>query len=160
MIVPRIMVACLALAALFNAPGASAAPNIIFILADDLGWADVGYTAGDQFYETPHIDRMAKEGLVFENGYAGGPNCAPMRACFVSGMYTPRHKIYTPGGTCRGNPFKQKLWVPLREGSIRKGIPDSECPPDPFPVTTRLEPSAFANLRSRSATPSPVTSTG
>ena len=70
-------------------------PNIIFIMADDLGWQDVGYR-GAEFFETPNIDRFAAQGMTFTVAYSGGPNCAPTRACLMSGMYTPRHHIYTP----------------------------------------------------------------
>ena len=51
-------------------------PNVIFILADDLGWRDVGF-AGAEFFETPHIDRLAAAGMTFTAAYTGGPNCAP-----------------------------------------------------------------------------------
>jgi arylsulfatase A-like enzyme len=86
-------------------------PNIIFIMADDLGWQDVGY-AGAKFFETPHIDQFAASGMRFDAAYSGGPNCAPTRACLMSGAYTPRHSIYTPGGASKGNPRHMKLLVP------------------------------------------------
>lgn len=69
-------------------------PNVILILMDDMGWRDVGFM-GNRFVETPHIDRLAKNGLVFGQAYASAPNCAPTRACLMSGQYTPRHGIYT-----------------------------------------------------------------
>jgi arylsulfatase A-like enzyme len=77
-------------------PGAerSRPPNFVVILMDDMGWRDVGFM-GNTFIETPHIDRLAKNGLVFTQAYASAPNCAPTRACLMSGQYTPRHGIYT-----------------------------------------------------------------
>ena len=69
-------------------------PNVILILMDDMGWRDVGFM-GNTFVETPHIDALAKKGLVFTQAYASAPNCAPTRACLMSGQYTPRHGIYT-----------------------------------------------------------------
>ncbi|MEZ6057057.1 MAG: sulfatase [Planctomycetaceae bacterium] len=69
-------------------------PNVILILMDDMGWRDVGYM-GNSFVETPHIDQLAKNGLVFTQAYSSAPNCAPTRACLMSGQYTPRHGIYT-----------------------------------------------------------------
>ncbi|MEZ6130045.1 MAG: sulfatase-like hydrolase/transferase [Planctomycetaceae bacterium] len=69
-------------------------PNIVFILIDDMGWRDVGF-AGNTFVETPHIDRLADEGIQFTQAYASAPNCAPTRACLMSGQYTPRHGVYT-----------------------------------------------------------------
>lgn len=69
-------------------------PNVILILMDDMGWRDVGFM-GNTFAETPHIDALARKGLVFRQAYASAPNCAPTRACLMSGQYTPRHGIYT-----------------------------------------------------------------
>lgn len=69
-------------------------PNFIVILMDDMGWRDVGFM-GNRFVETPNIDRLARSGLIFSQAYASAPNCAPTRACLMSGQYTPRHGIYT-----------------------------------------------------------------
>ena len=79
----------------------STRPNIVLIYIDDLGWSDVGFN-GSRFYETPHIDQLAREGVVFSNAYANAPNCAPSRASLMTGLYTPRHKIYTVGTPARG----------------------------------------------------------
>jgi arylsulfatase A-like enzyme len=76
-------------------------PNILLIFADDLGWKDVGYQ-GTDFYETPNIDRLATEGMVFTTGYAAAANCVPSRACLLSGQCTPRHGVYAVGSTKRG----------------------------------------------------------
>ncbi len=77
-------------------------PNIIFILADDLGYTDLG-CYGSEYYETPHIDRMAREGMRFTNGYTCGPNCQPTRAALMSGQYMSRTGIYTVGSIERFN---------------------------------------------------------
>lgn len=71
-------------------------PNIIFILADDLGYTDLG-CYGSRYYQTPHIDRMAAEGLRFTSGYTCGPNCQPTRAALMTGQYGPRTGVYTVG---------------------------------------------------------------
>ena len=76
-------------------------PNIVLVLADDLGWKDVGYQGSD-FYETPNIDRLAKAGMVFTQAYAGAGNCAPSRAVLLSGQYGPRHGVYAVDSTDRG----------------------------------------------------------
>jgi len=86
-------------------------PNIVFILIDDLGWKDVGFM-GSEFYETPNIDELAKSGVSFENAYAPAANCAPSRACIMSGQNTPRHGIYTVGSSERGKTHTRKL-VPI-----------------------------------------------
>lgn len=75
-------------------------PNVIFILADDLGWTDVA-CYGSKYYETPNIDRLASQGLLFTDAYTAAPNCAPTRAAINSGQYEPRTGIYTVGGVGR-----------------------------------------------------------
>jgi len=64
-------------------------PNIIFVLADDLGWAELG-CYGNTFNETPHLDRLAKEGMRFTQAYASAPVCSPYRAAFLTGQYPAR----------------------------------------------------------------------
>lgn len=76
------------------AADAARPPNFVVILMDDMGWRDVGFM-GNSFVETPHIDALARRGLIFTQAYASAPNCAPTRACLLSGQYTPRHGIYT-----------------------------------------------------------------
>ncbi|MCK5207650.1 MAG: sulfatase-like hydrolase/transferase, partial [Cyclobacteriaceae bacterium] len=83
-------------------------PNFIIFLVDDLGWKDVGYM-GSKYYETPNIDQMAREGMSFTSAYANAPNCAPTRACLMSGMYTPRHGVYTVGDPARGKSENRML---------------------------------------------------
>jgi arylsulfatase A-like enzyme len=61
-------------------------PNIILILADDLGWADLT-CYGSTFYETPNLDKLAKQGVRFTNGYAACPVCSPTRASMMTGKY-------------------------------------------------------------------------
>ncbi len=71
-------------------------PNIVFILADDLGYADLA-CYGSKYYETPNIDRMAAAGMRFTDGYSCGANCQPTRAALMSGQYGPRTGVYTVG---------------------------------------------------------------
>lgn len=86
----------------------AASPNILVIFLDDFGWRDTGYMGSD-FYETPHIDQLAREGMIFTNAYSCAANCAPARACLMSGQYTPRHEIYNVGTGPRGNAKHRKL---------------------------------------------------
>lgn len=64
-------------------------PNIVFILADDLGWADLP-SYGNTFNEAPHISRLAAAGMQFSNAYAAAPVCSPTRASIISGQYPAR----------------------------------------------------------------------
>lgn len=83
-------------------------PNILFINIDDMGWRDVGFM-GSEFYETPNLDALAADGMIFTNAYAAAANCAPSRACLMSGQWTPRHGIYTVGTSERGKSENRKL---------------------------------------------------
>ena len=64
-------------------------PNIVFIMADDLGWADLP-VYGNGFNEAPNITRLAAEGMRFDNAYAACPVCSPTRASIQSGQYPAR----------------------------------------------------------------------
>ena len=64
-------------------------PNVLFILVDDLGWTDLGYS-GSTFYDTPNIDRLASSGMVFTQAYAACPVCSPTRASIMAGKYPAR----------------------------------------------------------------------
>jgi arylsulfatase A-like enzyme len=99
-------VAAVLLAAQITA--AAQTPNILFVYLDDFGWRDTSYMGSD-FYETPHIDALAKQGLVFTDAYSCAANCAPARACLLSGQYTPRHKIFNVGTKPRGKAKDRKL---------------------------------------------------
>ena len=68
-------------------------PNVIVIMADDLGYGDVGcYGAKPKNLKTPHIDRLAKEGLKFTSGYCSASTCTPTRYSFLTGTYAFRGK--------------------------------------------------------------------
>ncbi|MDA2929135.1 sulfatase [Acidobacteria bacterium AH-259-O06] len=96
-------------------------PNIIFILADDLGWTDLG-CFGSKYYQTPSIDRLCAQGMKFTSAYTNGPNCAPTRASLMSGQYTPRHGIYTVNTGARGLEKFRKL-IPVKN---ERNLPLSE----------------------------------
>ena len=83
-------------------------PNVLFIFLDDFGWKDTSYMGSD-FYETPNLDQLASEGMIFDNAYSCAANCAPARACLLSGQYTPRHEVYNVGTSLRGNPKYSRL---------------------------------------------------
>ncbi len=83
-------------------------PNILFIYLDDFGWKDTGYMGSD-FYETPHLDKLARGGMIFTSAYSCAANCAPARACLLSGQYTPRHQVFNVGTGARGNAKHRRL---------------------------------------------------
>lgn len=64
-------------------------PNVVLIVADDLGWTDIG-SFGTTFYETPNLDRLAAEGMRFTQAYAASPVCSPTRSSIMTGLYPAR----------------------------------------------------------------------
>src|SRR5437773_4904748 len=94
----------------------SRAPNIVIILADDLGWTDVG-CQGSKYYETPNIDKLATQGLRMTS-YYHSQNCAPTRAALMSGQYAPRTGVYTVGTLERGDASQRKMNVPVNETKL------------------------------------------
>ena len=81
-------------------------PNLIFILADDLGWGDLG-CYGQQVIQTPNLDRMAAEGLRFTHFYAGATVCAPSRSVLMTGKHHGHTRVR--GNAGRTNPAAQAL---------------------------------------------------
>jgi arylsulfatase A-like enzyme len=88
--------------------GAAARPNIVLVLADDLGWADVGVNGGD-LVQTPHIDRLAREGLRFTQAYAPAPVCSPTRAALLTGKAPARLHITTWAEGSLQGPIDRRL---------------------------------------------------
>src|SRR5262245_8280212 len=87
----RELLRSMAMAAL-PALGEQRRPNILFILADDLGYGDVG-CYGQKEIATPNIDRLASEGIRFTSAYAGDAECAPSRCCLMTGLHTGHARI-------------------------------------------------------------------
>lgn len=86
-------------------------PNVILILLDDMGLHDAGFM-GNDFVETPAIDQLAHDGIVFTRAYANAPNCAPSRAAIMSGQYAPRTGVYTMMTGDMGDAAQRKLQTP------------------------------------------------
>ena len=85
-------------------------PNIVFILADDLGYGDIGIN-GQKLIRTPNIDKLASDGMIFKEFYAGTTVCAPSRASLLTGMHTGHTYI-------RGNGSRKPEGQPPISGSI------------------------------------------
>ena len=94
-------------------------PNFLFILVDDLGWADIGAN-GSTFYETPSIDALATEGMRFTDGYVASPMCSPTRASIMTGKHparlhmtnwigAPQPEAYTWNTILRSAPYVEAL---------------------------------------------------
>ena len=95
-------------------------PNVIIILADDLGWADLG-CYGSKFHRTPHLDKLSVAGLRFTDAYASCPVCSPTRAALLTGKSPARLHLtdWLPGRTDRPD---QRLLRP----NLRQQLPLEE----------------------------------
>ena len=106
--------------------------NIIFILADDLGWMDTG-VYGSEYYETPNIDNLAKMGMRFTNAYSVNPLCTPSRAAILTGRYPSRYDLTSASGHLPANPDmvsglkeKDRPWQKVVTPNIRTYMPLEE----------------------------------
>jgi len=97
---------------------AQSKPNIIFILADDLGWGDLSVYGHDRL-KTPNLDRMAAEGTLFTQFYVNGPVCSPSRAAFFTGQYPARHRIHGHYATREMNEARgMSSWLELKTPNV------------------------------------------
>ncbi|MEQ8337581.1 MAG: sulfatase [Cyclobacteriaceae bacterium] len=110
-------------------------PNIVFIFIDDMGWKDVGFM-GSTYYETPNIDRLANGGMIFTSAYANAANCAPTRACLLSGQYSPRHGLFTVAGSDRGKPEDRRI-IPIKN--------TTEIGLDKITIAEALKPAGYVS---------------
>ena len=101
---------------------ADSRPNVVLILADDLGWSDTTLFGTTRFYKTPNIERLAKRGMTFTRAYSSSPLCSPTRASVLTGLSPARHGITSPNchlpkvtlkatATTNGSP-RQKATIP------------------------------------------------
>ncbi len=92
-------------------------PNIIFILADDLGWADLGAYGAD-LHETPNLDRLARQGVRFDHAYSASPVCSPTRASIHTGKHPARLQMTIWRESARTPPLKNRLVPPVVEENL------------------------------------------
>jgi arylsulfatase A-like enzyme len=105
-----------------------ARPNIVFILADDMGYMDVGAYNPHTFYETPNIDALAARGMRFTQGYAACPVCSPTRGSIMTGQYPPRFGITDYIGANRPGklmPAPNADHLPLEQVTIAERLRDN-----------------------------------
>jgi arylsulfatase A-like enzyme len=102
-------------------------PNIIFILVDDLGWADVKCNYPESFYDTPYIDQLSKKGVRFTHAYAAHPVCSPTRAALMTGKHPNRVNItdWIPGNDPKNHRLigpKDRMELALEEITIAEKL--------------------------------------
>jgi arylsulfatase A-like enzyme len=83
----------------------SAKPNVVFIMADDLGWADTTLYGHTALYETPNLERLAKRGMLFERAYTSSPLCSPTRSAVLTGLHPARTGLTAPTCHLAGEPI-------------------------------------------------------
>ena len=102
-------------------------PNVVMIIADDLGWSQIG-CYGSSFYKTPNIDDLAKSGIKFTNAYSSAPICSPTRAAIMTGKYPARLDLtdFIPGNIPENKPLltsnNWQKFLPLKEVTIAEKI--------------------------------------
>ena len=114
----QLALALLAALTVTSAATAARAPNVVFILADDLGWSDTTFNKPNAFYETPNIQRLAQRGLRFTQAYAANPLCSPTRASIQTGLYPARIGLTAP--------VAHLPQVILEKGHIKKAAPTAK----------------------------------
>jgi arylsulfatase A-like enzyme len=128
-LLPRLLLTVLAVGSL-GAPPANAAdqprrPNVVFVLVDDMGYADAA-SLGSTDLRTPHIDRLAREGVRFTDAYASAPVCTPTRAAFVTGRYQQRVGLeWAMGFSAEQQRRVGDRWVPEPD-KLALGLPATE----------------------------------
>jgi arylsulfatase A-like enzyme len=95
---------------------AAAKPNIVIILSDDQGWTDYGFM-GHRDIKTPHLDKLAARGVLFERGYVASPLCRPSLAAIITGRFPSHHGI--TGNDVDGNNNRAVLDAPVRDAFHR-----------------------------------------
>lgn len=101
-------------------------PNVVLILADDLGWSQIG-CYGSDFYETPHIDKLASQGMQFTDAYAAAAISSPTRASLMTGKYPAQVNLtdYIPGNTFPNTQLNAPDWqqfLPLEEKTVAEAF--------------------------------------
>src|SRR5204862_465319 len=123
----RPLLACLATAGpLPAAAAADVKPNVVLILADDLGWTDLA-CFGSDLHETPALDRLARDGMKFTQNYSACTVCSPTRAALLTGKYPARLHItdWIPGQPPENPKLLVPDWtkyLPLQEVSLAKAL--------------------------------------
>lgn len=106
----------------FSVQAQNKKPNIIFILADDLGYGELN-VYGNKFNETPNLNKLAQQGTRFTNAYAAAPNCSPTRASILTGQYPARVGItdFLPGGETTEKWLQPAKYITLNEALSKVG---------------------------------------
>ncbi|MDD4872684.1 MAG: sulfatase [Kiritimatiellae bacterium] len=118
-------------------------PNILFILADDLGWMDLK-CQGSTFYETPNLDRLAARGVRFTQAYAASPLCSPTRSSIQTGLYPARIGITAPACHLQQAQLEKKLAPGNPNQKVLNAESLTRLKPDYFTLAEALHGAGYA----------------
>ena len=142
----RVSLACALALSAVTVDAQDSPPNIVFIIADDMGWSDTSQGLTNlgnpsDFWETPMLDRLAAEGMAFTNAYTSGINCVPTRGAILSGQYAvrPGNNLYAVNNLNRGNGEKPLV-------GVDQGLPDGtdELPGETVTIAETLGAAGYA----------------
>lgn len=108
-------------------------PNVVFILADDLGWSDTTLYGTTKFYETPNLERLAARGMTFSRAYSASPLCSPTRSAILTGLSPARTGLTAPN--CHLPKVILQAKAGKQAGANRKSVPVQNV--------TRLDPKYY-----------------
>ncbi|MGI9242542.1 MAG: sulfatase-like hydrolase/transferase [Verrucomicrobiales bacterium] len=134
---------CVLSSSLFAA--AAERPNLVFILADDLGWADTTLYGKTKLYQTPNIERLAKRGMTFTRAYSASPLCSPTRASILTGLNPARTGLTSPN--CHTPPVVLAASEGSKAPKNKKSIPPktvSRLDPKYFTLAEALQAAGYA----------------
>lgn len=116
-------------------------PNFVFILVDDLGIKDLGFT-GSTYYETPNIDELASKSTIFTQGYSGSRVCSPSRATIMTGKFTARHGITDWIGAATGEDWRSKK----REDKLLPATYVQQLPKEDITIAEALKTNGYSTF--------------
>ncbi|MBY0460068.1 MAG: sulfatase-like hydrolase/transferase, partial [Gemmataceae bacterium] len=113
----------LALLLVFTLPAGAAPPNVVLIVGDDQGWTDYGFM-GHEHIQTPYLDKLARESIVFKRGYVPSSLCRASLATMITGLFPHQHQITSndpplPKGTTAAQANKDAGYLKLREEMVK-----------------------------------------
>lgn len=140
----RITLLCLGLTAAAQL-SALEKPNVVFILADDLGWADTTLYGHTEFYQSPNLERLAARGMTFDRAYTASPLCSPTRSAILTGLHPARTGLTTPN--CHRPEIQLRPSVPDSAAADRKRLevkPATRIDPKIETIADRLQNEGYA----------------
>ena len=140
--IPNVFLLCIATLSL---DAADRKPNVIFILADDLGWSDTTLYGTTTYYQTPSVERLAKRGMLFSRAYSASPLCSPTRSAILTGLSPARTGITTPNCHVPQTILEATVAAKAPPGDKALGVtPPTRLKPDYLTLAESLKEAGYA----------------